>query len=146
MARDVLQGFLGDPKEAQRDGRIDRVRLEVGIHHHLAAVQLRKLFAVAPKDGGNSRMLQRGGMQIVREVPDAFGEIDRPRLQGATSSRKPAVAWTSGCRLRAADGNCERGDPLSDVVVQLPRDPRALHFLRGDQLSLPGRAPGRFAP
>ena len=95
--------------------------------------------------GGQGRhqpgVLDRAGMQVVREVPDVFREPDRALLErrhidvqivGARQRGQPA--------LEAAERDRQARELLAQVVVQVARDPRPLDFLSRDQTVRPDAA------
>ena len=134
MLADVVQCFLGDPVQAQRDVGLDRGDVGDGVTRDGDAMEFAKLRAQRVHRRHESGMLQQAGMQVVRDVPDLLRQRRGVALDGAERGDDGLVVDASEqLALEAAHRYGQGGNPLADVIMQIARDARALGFLRGDQ-------------
>src|SRR5262249_53154419 len=124
----VAQRFLRDAVERQRGSRREIPHLGVRLARDLNAARLAELSAIRGQGERKPRLLQGGGMQLVRELPDVRSDLYQLVLG----------AGHPGFRLRArwklvGDGAEIHGharELLEDAVVELAGDARPLLLLR----------------
>ena len=79
-------------------------------------------------------MLQYGRMEIVRELANVAGELERLLLKRREFlSQLLTDVVPAQPLLETAEGDRDTGQLLADVVVQVPRNPRPFDLLRPDQ-------------
>ena len=131
---DVTQCFLRDSVDAECSVRRDSSKISLRSARHRDAVGTLELATVRSQAPHQPQMLQHGRMQIVRELANVACEAERLLLKlhqfllqllTDVILAQPLLETTEGDRYAR--------QLLTDVVVQVPRDPCPLDLLRLDQ-------------
>ena len=134
MRDDVPQCFLRDPVDAERRVRSHGPEISLGGARHHHAVRTLEFATVRRQTLHEPQMLQHGRMEIVREVANTPCERERLLLelhQFLLQVLTDVIGLQPLLETTQRDGDTSQ--LLTDVVVQVPRDPCPLDILRLDQ-------------
>src|SRR5262249_38563661 len=81
MPGGILQGFLRDAVEAQRDIGREGAQVVVRVARHRKTMFALELTAVAAQSDCQTRVLQNAGMKLVRQTPDRLRHLDGAGLE-----------------------------------------------------------------
>jgi hypothetical protein len=133
MGRRVSERLLSDAKETEgkfmREVATIAGRRDADLH----IKTLLDFDTVRFQRSNQSHLLQRARMQIVRQVPHAINESGRALLQRCKRPVQSCVLERAVPVLDLADPHGQRGELLTDVVVEVPRDSSARGFLSIDE-------------
>ena len=97
-------------------------------------LQLLELGAEHAQRRDQAGVLEQAGMQVVGDVPDFLGQGDGVPLHRRQREQDVGLLrLVEELALEAADHDRQAGDPLADIVMEIPGDARALGFLRRNQ-------------
>ena len=136
MAQRVGQRFLSDPVDDELD--LIRQRREVPIEVAANAQTALAADARAERDQrvDQPEIVERLGAQLAADPMDVV-EAPQDGLRRSRSTPRPAA---TACSRRTLGAQGDGGQRLTNLVVQLARDPRPLALLRGK------RPPAALAP
>src|SRR2546422_1666144 len=93
MLRDVAERFLRNAVEGQRGSRRQLLHLGVRLAGHRNAAGLAELSAIGGERLGQPRFVQRGGVQVVRELADARSDLDQFVLHAVDLGVRRRARW-----------------------------------------------------
>src|SRR6266481_6659773 len=128
MLRDVAERFLRNAVEGQRGSRRQLLHVGVRLAGHWNATGLAELSAIGGERLGQPRFVQRGGVQVVRELADARSDLDQFVLHAVDLGLRRRARWNLVFDRPEIEGH--RGELLEDAVVQLSGDAGPLLLLR----------------
>ena len=135
VAGDVAQRLLGDPVEAERrvGGELRRRLREAQLD--LDALGAGEALDLGAQGVGEPEVVEDGGMKPAGERVHVVAQPDE-LLAHAAQRRAATLARLLPLDLRGVDG--EAGEPLGQVVVELPRQPASLLLEGGEQAAVEG--------
>ena len=140
VADDVRQGLLGDAIEAEGEVRRERAR-GLQAEPHRQTVPPLDLRAVVAESLDEAAALEDRGMEIVAQAAQVLGQ-----LRQAAGDGVQLVALRTVLRQLPAhhpELEAQGGEPLAEVVVDLPGDPAPRLLLDGDPAAGRGGIPDR---
>ncbi len=140
VADDVGERLLGDAIEAESEVRREGAR-GLQAEPHRQAVPPLDLRAVVAESLGEAAALEDRGMEIVAQAAQILGQFRQAARDGVQLVALGGVLGELPARHPELDA--QSGQPLAEVVVDLPGDPLPCLLLDGDTAAGRGGIPAR---